>query len=869
MNILTEVLFGEWLKRRRKAAGWTQEQLAQQLSCSTITLRKIESEERRPSAQIVEQLAEIFNVPPNEQTAFLRFARGDWKSAPVMESKDAPWRVSTTSPRSNLPTSLTTLIGRENEIELVREYLLSNKIRLVTLIGPPGIGKTRLSIEVARTEFYDFPDGIFFIALAHLEGQNPVASTVIQALGFVETELKPPLERLKEGIREKRMLLVLDNLEHIIEGVAPIVAELLVNCPHLKILTTSREALRVPGEWLYPVPALNIPATTQLQSLDTEEISKYAALTLFTERARAVRSDFTLNANNIQAVTAICTQLDGLPLAIELIAARIRLMSPQDLLGRLSNQFTLYADGMRAISARQKTLHNAINWSYSLLSEEEQKLFARLSVFAGGFTLGAAESIFSRIVTDKSVVDLISLLLDKSLLQRTLDDHGEPRFSMLVTIQQFALDCLLSMDNEAETRDGHLAYFLALAEKGDKEIHGPHQVKWLDRLETEFDNFRTALDWCVSNQKTEIVLRLLSALGWAWDVRSHYIEARRWFKKVRTLPHINSYPAVYAGLLNHLARHCWMLGDFREGSAFLDESLRIWQTLGQEGEHGLAETFRWLGAMAFWGESDKSKAQSYFEQSLQISQKHRDQYGSAVSMFYLGRINYSSESALGMFGQSLDLFRELGDLYHIALVFMHLGWKYRDQRDFQRARLFYTQRLAIDEELKSKEGVAETLLYMGELSVFEGDYDQAEQYYQQSLSLSREYGLKLDESFAYHYLGVLSLHRKDFRRAARYFKDDYRMSHHASEKMKAFDLLFGLAAVAAGLNRPEHAAKLNGAMSAIFEKSPYMPWEHAELDRQIQIVREQLGEAKFETLATEGRAMTMEQAIAYALEIEE
>jgi tetratricopeptide (TPR) repeat protein len=521
---------------------------------------------------------------------------------------------------------------------------------------------------------------------------------------------------------------------------------------------------------------------------------------------------------------------------------------------------------MRAVPPRQKTLHNAISWSYNLLSPEEQNLFVRLSVFSGGFTLDAVEAIFSRIVIVKSVADLIALLLDKSLLQRTLDDHGEPRFNMLVTIQQFALDHLRSMDVEGETRDGHLAYLLDFAEKAEKEIHGPDQVKWLDRLETEFDNFRTALHWCITNQRTEIALRLLGALGWAWDVRSHYLEARSWFDKVRTLPDINSHPALYAGILNHLARHCWMLGDFREGSTLLDESQKIWLTLGAEGEQGLAETFHGLGAIAFWGESDKDKAQSYFEQSLQISQKYRDPYGSAVSMFYLGRINYSSASALGMFGQSLDLFRELGDLYHVALVFMHLGWNFRDQRDFQRARLFYTQRLAIDEELKFKEGIAETLLYMGELSTLEGAYDQAEQYYQQSLSLSRDYGLKLDEGFAYHYLGVLSLYRKDYRLAARFFKDDYRLSHGTSEKMTAFDLLYGLAAVSAGLNQPEHAARLYGATQIIFEKSPYMPLDRAEFEKHIQIARDQLGDTRFETLASEGRAMTLEQAIALALD---
>jgi predicted ATPase/transcriptional regulator with XRE-family HTH domain len=862
---LVEASFGEWLKRQRKAAGLTQEQLAQQLSCSTITLRKIEAEERRPSSQIVERLAEIFNIPSNEQTAFLRFARGDWKSMPSAESEEAPWRLSSVAPRSNLPVSLTSLIGREQEIAGVREYLANPSTRLVTLIGPPGIGKTSLSLEVARKSIHDFADGIFFVPLASLDDPNLIALTIIQVLGFVETKHHQAIEQLKNGIRDKRMLLVMDNLEHIIEDTAPIVSQLLVSCPLLKILATSREALRVPGEWLYPVPTLAVP--TETSSVDLEKALQFSALTLFVERARAVQPDFALNADNIKDVVNICNQLDGLPLAIELIAARIRLMSPQFLLSRLSSQFVLSADGMRAVSARQKTLQNAIGWSYRLLSEEEQKLFMRLSVFSSGFTLEAAEAIFSRTVTKRSISNLITSLLDKSLLQRVSNDWGGPRFTMLVTIQQFALDRLRHIDDETEAREWHVTHFLELAERADKEIHGPNQVEWLDRLEIEFSNFRTALDWCISNQKTEIALRLLCALGWAWDVRSHYIEARNWFDKVRILPQIKAYPALYASLLNHLAHHCWMLGNFREGITLLEESRVIWLTLGIEGEQGLAETFRSLGAIAFWGESDKSAAQFYFEQSLEISQKQRDQYGSALSMFYLGRINYSDASALSWFEQGLDTFRQLGDLYHVALIFMHLGWKFRDQGDFQKARSFLTQCLTIHEELKFKEGIAEALLYMGELSSYQGDYDQAEQFYQRSVLLSREYGLKLDESFAYYHLGILSLQRNDYRLAIQYFKDDHRLSHETNEKAKAFDLLYGLAAVAAGLHQSERAAKLYGAMQAIFEKSRYiMPLDRTEFERHIQIARKQLGEAEFESLATEGRAMTMEQAIAYALE---
>src|SRR6185503_3991565 len=321
---------------------------------------------------------------------------------------------------------------------------------------------------------------VFFVALAPLDNPSLITLTIVQTLGYVEAKNVPARQQLMDGIGEKQMDLVLDNCEHLIEDVAPLVSDLLSACSRLKILTTSRESLRVAGEWLFPVPNLDVPKESS--SINVETAAKFPALTLFAERARAVRLDFTLNHDNIQTVSSICAQLDGLPLAIELIAARMRLMSPEVLLTRMHNQYVLSADGMRALSARQKTLNDAIGWSYNLLSAEEQIFFAYLSVFSGGFTLETAESMFSAMFTTKSVSELITSLLDKSLLQRALDEHGEPRFTMLVTIQEFARTRLREIGKEAETRDLHLAYFLDLAEQADREIHGPEQVEWMDRL---------------------------------------------------------------------------------------------------------------------------------------------------------------------------------------------------------------------------------------------------------------------------------------------------------------------------------------------------------------------------------------------------
>src|SRR5215216_3332408 len=387
--------FGYWLRLRRKALDLTREALADRVGCSVSTIRKLEDEERHPSPQIAELLAEIFKIPTTERTAFLRFARGDWRSAPSLDD-EAPWRASTQAalaqhPRSNLPATFTSLIGRDKDIAAVHHYLTNPDIRLVTLIGAPGIGKTRLGIASASKSLAEFPDGVFFVALAPLDQPSLIPSATLQALGYIEKNNLSPEEHLIEGIANKQMLLVLDNCEHLIEDVAPLASSLLSACSRLKILTTSREPLQIPGEWLYSVPALDMPKEYSI--VDVETISEFPALVLFAERARAIRSDFALNAKNIQAVASICSQLDGLPLAIELIAARVKTLSIEQIAARLNDRFALLTSGSRIAPSRQQKLRATLDWSYELLTEPERDLFRQLSVFVGGFTLDALESV--------------------------------------------------------------------------------------------------------------------------------------------------------------------------------------------------------------------------------------------------------------------------------------------------------------------------------------------------------------------------------------------------------------------------------------------------------------------------------------------
>ena len=791
MNRLAEVSFGEWLKRQRKTAGLTQDQLALQISCSTSALKKIEAEERRPSAQIIDRLAEIFDIPPSEQASFLRFARGDWRSIFTQTTQAAPWRASTKSTPSNLPAPTTSLIGREKEIVDVHDYLLRADIRLVTLIGPPGIGKTRLSIESARTALPDLPAGVFFVALAPLSNPSLIAVMIAQALGYVGARNNSTDEQLKEGIGDKQMLIMLDNCEHLIEDVASLTSGLLSACSRLKILATSRESLRIPGEWLYPVPAFDVPQENSSVNLDNA--SNFPALTLFAERARAVRPDFVLNSENIKTVSAICAHLDGLPLVIELMAARTRLMSPQALLERMNDQFILSADGMRAASARQKTLQNAISWSYNLLSEEEQKLFANLSVFSGGFTLEAAEAMFSRTASEKSVPDLITSLLDKSLLQRAFDSRGEPRFDMLVTIRQFALNHLLSIGKEVDARNKHLAYFLDLAERGDQEMRGHNQVEWLDRLNAMRDNLRAALEWAIETQQTNSALQMALRLNWFWFVQGDHTGARRWFGRVLKMPDTPLYPEAQAEALTYVANHSFQLE-----------------------------------------ETASDETRSCVEQALFLARRNNDKRNInranvMLSMFLVEDGNFVE--ARSILEESKASFQETHDEWEYANAVLSLAWQSLRQKDWVTA-------IALS---------------------------------QHALEGFQKLGDIFFQSVAFRYIGRAYVKQDNVTNGIAALRESLILAQRLDNKFQIALVLwrsFSEAALRAG--QTARAVSLISASINVFQSiGAWMNYDELLFENELAPCRAALGEAAFVAAVELGRAMTMEQAIAYALENQE
>jgi len=782
--------FGSWLRLKRKALDLTRERLAQHVGCSAGTIQKLEEEERRPSAQMAERLADIFNIPPNEQPAFVRFARGELQSGMPSAKEDSPWNSSVKLLPSHLPAMVTSLIGREEEIAEVHDYLLSPDVRLVTLVGPPGIGKTRLSIESARTALPDFPNGVFFAALAPLDSPTLIAVTVAQSMGYVGAGNISTVEQLKEGIGNKQLLVVLDNCEHLIEEVASLASALLSACPRLKILASSRESLRVPGEWLYPVQALDVPVLDspgEDSPVDMKSVLNFPALTLFAERARAVRPNFAIEADTVKAISAICKQLDGLPLAIELVAARMRLITPRALLEHLHDQFSLSTAEMRAVPARQKSLENAIDWSYQLLSEEEQKLFSYLSVFSGGFTLAAAETIFLRAFRDKTVSALIASLFDKSLLQRSFHASGEARYAMLATIQEFARQRLQETNQEAEIRNGHLAYFLAFAEQADQQLRGPNQIEWLNQLHTTRDNLRAALDWAIESKQTNLALQLVRRLWWFWSKRSEFTEGRQWLGRVLAMRDAPLFPGLYADVLTQLAHHTSLQIGAKAAKPLIEQALTIARAQGNP--QTLAAALMVFGNV-LRSEENFAAAWSALEESITLFREVQDPWGTAVAVMSLGYYAYKRDdraTALELSEQALKAFRELGDQYFQSVCLYEIGTLRAKQGDWE-------------------EGLAEL---------------------RESLKLSRALGSR------YEIAGGL----------------------------------FSLADAERHLGHPARAVRLYCAAKNVYDSiGAWHQEDDLKLEQYLTPCRLALSKTEFEAAVEEGRAMTMEQAITYALE---
>ena len=721
------------------------------------------------------------------------------------------------------PAYLTGLVGREQEAARLRALVLDRAARLVTLTGPGGVGKTRLAVQVAADLDVGF-DEVAFVEFAPVRDHDRVAARIAEALGVVESPGQSPGTALVRALGPRKLLLVLDNFEHVLAA-GPVLVELMVGCPSVTLLVTSRTLLRVSGEHVLAVPPLALPDPAR--PLPASALAEYDAVRLFVERSAAVSPTFALTDENAATVAQICRGLDGLPLAIELAAARMTVLSPQALLARLGRRLVLLTEGAQDVPERLRTMRAGIAWSHDLLVPAEQSLFRRLAVFAGGFGLAAAEFVCPG--EQPSALDTVAALVHQSLVQRITPDGVEPRFAMLETIGEFAMERLVDSGEETDARRRHAAYFRQLAISAEPGLRGPDQQEWRDRLEADLDNLRAALAWGTSGsaeaEDAEQGLRLAGALWYFWFQRGVPGEGRRWL--TRALARVRTTGVDRAQALLGAGTLAWRQGDFMAARVHLDESVLLWRDTADR--RGQAEALHVLGHVEF-DQQDYAAAQVLFEESLAAYQLAADALGSLPLMADLGLVAYhrGDYAAAGVvFEKSLAEFRRHGLKDRVAGALNVVGDLARLAGDQDRAAALYGESLELWRELRGTPGIASALHKLGQVQRSIGDLAAARTYYVQSLALQRDLG---------NAQGIA-------------------------------ECLAGLAGTAAAAGRPDRAAQIFAGSSAILAEIgvPLAPADQAAMERDMAGVRRRLGGPEWESRWAAGQALSSDEAVELAL----
>ncbi len=767
---------------------------------------------------------------------------------------------------NNLPIQLTPFIGREQEMATVLDFLQREEVRLLTLTGPGGTGKTRLGLQIAAELSEAFSDGVYFVNLAPLSDPELVIPTIAQTLDIKEIADQTLLSLLKASLHWKQLLLLLDNFEQVI-GAAMYVAELLATCPMLKVLVTSRAALHLRGEQEFAVPPLAVPDPKRLPDLAT--LSQYEAMALFIQRAQAVKPEFQVTNVNAPAVAEIRVRLDGLPLAIELAAARIKVLPPQALLARLGQRLTVLTSGARDAPARQQTLRNTIEWSYQLLDAKEQRLFRRLSIFVGGCTFEAIEAVCATLDTDTEagqVFERVASLIDKSLLQHSDQEDEEPRLVILETIREYGLEALAANGEMESGRRAHAAYYLVFAEEAEPELEGSQQAMWLKRLEEEHDNLRAAMQWSLEQGEDghgrEMALRLGGALRRFWIMHGHWSEGRNLLE--RALVGSKGVTAsVQANALIAAASLANMQSDNDRVKALCEESLALCQKLGDT--RGIALSLRLLGvAAARRGSLDA--ARSLNEEALVLFRELGDNEGAALSLYNLAvQFIHQGEYARvrALFEESLAMHRELGSKWGIASSLRGLAnVLFASQDDQATVRALLEESLAPSMEVGDKEGIANCFFLSGQLALSQGDAATASSLAEESLVLNREIGKPESTAESLWLLARVATVQGAPAAARALYEQSLAIATEGNYKWDIAFSLEGLAGVVAAQGEPAWGAQLWGAAEALREviSSPIPPVERADYERSVAVASTQLGEKAFAAIWAEGRAMTPEQA---------
>lgn len=823
-------------------------------------------------------------------------------ATPTFEETASPLLdISLNQPKHNLPLQLTSFIGRADEIRQVRELLGTS--RLVTLTGSGGVGKTRLALAVAWQSLDDFAGGSWLVELAPVGDPEVIPGTIAALFGVRADQNRSLRTALLDYLREKQLMLILDNCEHLIDGCAEIADTILRACPQVRLLASSREALGIDGELPFYVPSLAVPGLEKQAGL--EDMLNYEAIQLFVERARLVLPTFAITGANTSSLAQVCHRLDGIPLALELAAARLQVLSLDQIAARLDDRFRLLTGGSRRAMPRHQTLHALIDWSYELLSEAEATLLRRLSVFAGGWTLPACEAVcadesFTELpsargnspgISSAEVLDLLGGLVSKSLITVKRVGDAVHSYRMLETMRQYAQEKLVAAGEAERLRDRHLDYFMGLAERTQPLLRGADVLHQMELLDDQLDNLRLTLGWAFEAEETERVakgLRLGSALEFYWYARSLMDEGVDWLQ--RGLERIADQEAIpnqlHARVLLVMGILVTITLDFTritEVQPLLDKGIGLFQKcndlLGEalaQCELGVCLMAKYITSFVFEEIPEEYPiARSLAEQGLatcrELGKPHDLDFALFMNMYiYIAGMETDKARAFGE--EALALCEKLGDKMIVGLTLMRLGVIALTQGDLPGARRYIQKGFLLSEELKDKYGIMAAFTGLGSIDYFSQNFAQMEAHFRASLLLGRDTGSLIYTLFSLRNLGIATLRQGKLKQSGEYYLENFSLAEKARwvenewAKYDVYTFILGMAGIALELGNNAQAARLLGAVEAQLEGffKPLDIWDQAEFNRISSEVRRQLDAAAFTSAWAAGRALTLEEAIAEA-----